>query len=271
MQAYLWPFLFTVFVWWFSTGAIIYLDGLARRTFKWTIAGMTVLLAVALLGTAETAHLTTVPAAYLAFSFGLIAWGWQEVTFLTGAITGPRKTACPAGANGVRRVRYAIAAILWHELATLAVGGIIIAITWNQPNQIALWTYVILWVMRQSAKLNVFLGAVNLSEEFLPRHMRYLGSYFRHRPMNGLFPFSITFSTLAAAALAHVALAAEAGGFVQTGSTMLTTLLALAILEHWFMVVPLPVTALWQWGLKSHKSTDKTVNTLEERITTPAQ
>ncbi|MEM9473376.1 MAG: putative photosynthetic complex assembly protein PuhE [Pseudomonadota bacterium] len=271
MQAYLWPFLFTVFVWWFTTGVIIYLDGLARTTFKWTIAGMTMLLAVALFGIAEVAHLTTVWAAYLGFAFGLIAWGWQEVTFLTGAITGPRKTPCPADATGLKRVRYAIAAILWHELATLVVGAVILIMTWNQPNQIALWTYVILWVMRQSAKLNVFLGAVNLSVEFLPQHMRYLGSYFRHRPMNGLFPFSITFATLAAAALAHVALAAEAGGFVQTGFTMLTTLLALAILEHWFMVVPLPVTALWQWGLKSHKSTDEPADGLDERITTPAQ
>ncbi|MGB7205022.1 MAG: putative photosynthetic complex assembly protein PuhE, partial [Anderseniella sp.] len=228
MQAFLWPFLFTVFTWWFTTGVIIYLDGLSRRTFKWTIASMTILLAVALFGIAEVAQLTTVSAAYLGFAFGLIAWGWQEVTFLTGAITGPRKEPCPADATGLKRVKYAIAAILWHELATLAVGGVVLFMSWDQPNQIALWTYVILWIMRQSAKLNVFLGAVNLSEEFLPEHMRYLGSYFRHRPMNGLFPFSITFSTLAAAALAHIALAAELGGFTQTGFTLLTTLLALA-------------------------------------------
>ena len=32
--------------------------------------------------------------------------------------------------------------------------------------------------MRQSAKLNVFLGVRNLSEEFLPQHLHYLQSYF---------------------------------------------------------------------------------------------
>ena len=70
MQAYLWPFLFTMFVWWFTTGVIIYLDGLARKTFKWTIAGMTALLAVALFGIAEVAQTTTDSAAYLGFTFG---------------------------------------------------------------------------------------------------------------------------------------------------------------------------------------------------------
>ena len=33
--------------------------------------------------------------------------------------------------------------------------------------------------------------------------------------------------------------------------TFAGTLLALAILEHWFMVLPLPANALWSWGLRS--------------------
>jgi hypothetical protein len=44
---------------------------------------------------------------------------------------------------------------------------------------------------------------------------------------------------------------AEASGFVIAGYTMLTALMALAVLEHWFLVLPLPVAALWNWGLKS--------------------
>jgi hypothetical protein len=27
--------------------------------------------------------------------------------------------------------------------------------------------------------------------------------------------------------------------------------MALAVLEHWFMVLPLPFEALWRWGLRS--------------------
>ena len=34
MSAVAFPVLCTLFVWWFSTGAILYLDGLPRRTHR---------------------------------------------------------------------------------------------------------------------------------------------------------------------------------------------------------------------------------------------
>ena len=37
--------------------------------------------------------------------------------------------------------------------------------------------------------------------------------------------------------------------------TFVGTLLTLAILEHWFLVLPLPADALWSWGLRS-RATD---------------
>ncbi len=36
-----------------------------------------------------------------------------------------------------------------------------------------------LWAMRQSAKLNLFLGVRNLSDELLPPHLRYLADVLR--------------------------------------------------------------------------------------------
>ena len=33
------PVLYALFVWWFSTGLIIYLDGLPRSTYRWTMLG----------------------------------------------------------------------------------------------------------------------------------------------------------------------------------------------------------------------------------------
>ncbi len=35
--------------------------------------------------------------------------------------------------------------------------------------------------------------------------------------------------------------------------TLLSVLMGLAILEHWFLVLPLPSEKLWKWGFKSHE------------------
>ena len=54
MSAYATPFFATLLIWWASTGVILYLDGLPRRTFVWSLAGATALLLVALWGVAAT-------------------------------------------------------------------------------------------------------------------------------------------------------------------------------------------------------------------------
>jgi putative photosynthetic complex assembly protein 2 len=114
---------------------------------------------------------------------------------------------------------------------------------------------MVLWWMRLSAKLNVFLGAPALSEAFLPEHLRYLERFFSKKPMNALFPVSITVSTVITVFIVQAARAADVGVFEATGASFLATLMALAILEHWLLVVPLPTDALWSWGLRSHKAT----------------
>jgi hypothetical protein len=62
---------------------------------------------------------------------------------------------------------------------------------------------------------------------------------------------SVTVSTLIAGLLVQGALAAGAGTFEATALTLLAALLALAILEHWFLVLPLPDAALWSWALRA--------------------
>ena len=41
-----WPALYVLLLWWFSTGVILYLNGLPRATHKWTMFWATVLLGV---------------------------------------------------------------------------------------------------------------------------------------------------------------------------------------------------------------------------------
>ena len=249
------PVAYVLFAWWFSTGVILYLVGLPRATHKWTMAASTALLVLALAEVARTASDTGHAAAYIGFTAALAVWAWQEVAFLLGYVTGPRRTPCPDGSTGWRRAGYALQTLLHHELALIVLGLAVLAITWGGANPTGLSAFMIFWVMRQSAKLNVFLGVRNLSEDFLPPHLKYLQTYFRHAPMNALFPVSVAASSWLAVLLWQAAAAHGISAFEATALTFSGTLLSLAILEHWFMVLPLPSQALWHWGLRS-RATD---------------
>lgn len=243
--------LFALFVWYFSTGVILYLDGLAVRSFRWSMLGATVLLCVALHGLALGRDDATPLGAYLGFTYGVLAWAWQEMAFLMGFLTGPRRRDGAPDRRGWRHFTDAVRAVLYHELAIVAGAAAVVAASWGGVNQVGTWTFMILWGMRESAKLNVFLGVRNLNEEFLPAHMAFLKSYLTKKPMNLLFPVSITVSSVIAVVLVQRA----TGGtdeFAVTGFTFLATMMVLAIVEHWFLVLPVSFGKLWQWGLRSH-------------------
>ena len=179
---YILTILGTLFVWWFSTGVIVYLDGLPKRTYALSFGGATALMGVSLFGLVWSAGETTPTGAATAFLCALAVWGWNEIAFLMGYISGPRAEACPAGAKGVERFRYATMAILYHEVAIVASLGVMMLLTTGQANQFGVWTFALLWLMRLSAKLNLFFGVPNRAEEFLPEGLSYLKSYFRSCP-----------------------------------------------------------------------------------------
>ena len=241
--------LYALFLWWFSTGIILFLDGLPRWTFKWSMAGATVLLAGALHGVWATSHEETPFGAYAGFSCGLMVWAWNEMAFLMGYATGPVRVPCPPGVTGWARFALATKTILHHELAILASAAVVVAVTWGAPNQVGTVTFFVLWLMRLSTKFNIFLGVPNLSEEFLPSHLEYLKSYFVRRPMNMLFPFTVTAATLFTTYLVHNAV--TSAPFPAAAYSLLSTLSGLAVIEHWFLVLPLPVAALWGWGMRT--------------------
>jgi putative photosynthetic complex assembly protein 2 len=141
---------------------------------------------------------------------------------------------------------------LWHELAILVSVAFIAALTYGGANEIGLWTFLILWGMHESARLNVFLGVRNLNAHFLPPHLAYLRSFLREKPMNLLFPVSVTVSTVIAVMLVTAAATAPPG-FEQTGYTFLATIMTVAVLEHWFLVLPIPAEAMWNWSMKSRE------------------
>lgn len=250
MNAYIGPVLFALFVWWFSTGAIIYLDGLPRKTFKWSMLAATAILAAGFYGLSASAGDATVHGAYLAFGSTLAIWAWHEISFYMGYVTGPRKHACAEGCAGWAHLGHAVGVSLWHELAILVSFALVLLTTWGGANEIGLWTFLILWWMHESARLNVVLGVRNLNAHFLPPHLAYLKSFLNPRPMNLLFPVSVTVSTVICVLLVMAA-AATTDPFEQAGFTFLATMMTLAILEHWFLVLPIPAEAMWNWSMKS--------------------
>jgi putative photosynthetic complex assembly protein 2 len=263
MSAHAAPIFITLLFWWASTGVILYLDGLSRRTFVWSLAGATGLFSLALWCLAATRSETSVGSAYCAFSCGLMAWAWQLVTYYMGFITGPNREPCPANLRGWPRFIEAVRTSLYHEIAIIACALFLVALAWDQANQIGLWTFLILWWMHTSAKLNLFFGAPNLGEELLPVHLRYLVTYMRRQPMNLFFPVSVTLSTVATMLLVQKA-AASSAPFEVVGYTILATLMVLAVLEHWFLVAPFHANSLWSWGVKdSHAPNTENVREAE--------
>jgi putative photosynthetic complex assembly protein 2 len=128
---------------------------------------------------------------------------------------------------------------------------VIAAATWGQPNQTATLTFLLLFVMRLSAKLNIFAGVPHLSIEMMPDHMRYLASYFRIRPPRAFYVLSLAGICGLAAWLANAALGAQGG--LATGYALAFALVVLAFIEHGFLVVPWQDTALFRWAMpESH-------------------
>ena len=93
----------------------------------------------------------------------------------------------------------------------------IAALTGDAPNPFALWTFVVLFFARISAKLNVYLGVPNINVEFLPAPVRHLASHFRISPMNAFFPVGVTAIILALGCWLERALAQDPGSGAHIG------------------------------------------------------
>jgi putative photosynthetic complex assembly protein 2 len=247
-QPLLLPLLFACVLWFVATGFVLWLDRLPSSTWPASLVGATVASGFAMGGIMITAPMTGSAAAYAAFACALVLWGWHELSFLMGFVTGPNREACPPDATGWRRFRLAAATLIHHEVAMFLTILVIAATTWGQPNQTATLTFMLLFVMRLSAKLNIFAGVPHLSTEMMPDHMRYLVSYFRIRPPRLFFVFSLVAIAGLAAWLGNAALSAQGG--LATGYALAFALVVLAFIEHGFLVVPWQDTALFRWAMR---------------------
>lgn len=246
-----------LFLWWFSTGAILWrvraADNAGPDAHVWSVILGLPLLGAGVIGVDATLSDTSAQGAYLAFLSALAVWGWIELAFLSGIITGPNRRPCPPDTPEWERFLRAFGTIAWHEIALVVALFALIGLSEGAGNTFALWTFVVLFFARVSAKLNLFLGVPRIHTEFLPRPLAHLASHFRRTGMNPLFPVSVTALSFASACwLERLWSATTPGG--QVGFTLLSALTLLALLEHWFMVLPLPDEKLWRWMMPAAKA-----------------
>lgn len=251
MASYTVPPIYAAFVWWFSTGAVLLLVARSGRFDIARVCCAASFLIASLSGLALTANDTSVGAAYIAFTCTILLWGAQEIAFLAGWLTGPRPQPCPEGLKGWKRLAPALLAILYHELTLLLCGAAIAALTWNGSNQIGLWTFEALWVLRQSAKINLFLGVPVTNDELMPSAVQFLKTYFMRKPVGAFFPISVTLAIAVLVIMIQRIAEVAATPFEVVSLTLVSTLFALGVVEHWFMLLPLPAITLWGWGMRS--------------------
>ena len=248
--------LVTLFLWWFSTGIILWRVRVADN------GGLndhliSVVLGLPLLGIGVLAAKASLPdlssgGIYLAFLAALALWGWIELAFLSGIITGPNRAPRPPFLPKRERFLRAFGTIAWHEAALIGTLISLGAASLQAENPFAFGTFALLFVARISAKLNLFLGVPRINTQFLPRPLAHLASYFRVGRITAFFPISVSALTVFSALLLERAINVTHPG-MSVGYSLLTCLCLLALLEHWFMVLPLPDEKLWRWMLPAAK------------------
>jgi putative photosynthetic complex assembly protein 2 len=243
------PFFVTVAIWFVATGLIAWADNRERSTFSRTlfiggacgIGGLIVIL--------FSSFSSELWAVYVAFFGALMVWGWHEVGFLTGAAAGPRRIAADPGLAGAQRFRQACATVMHHEVALALTALLLISLSWNVQNQIGATVFVLLFALRLTAKINMFVGVPNTTAEMLPEHLGYLKTYFGRNRMTMLLALSIAGIAAVAVWFASLALSAPVGSAEMVGASLLFTLCLLGVLEHLFLALPFRDGMLWGWAL----------------------
>lgn len=182
----------------------------------------------------------SVVGAYRGFVAGTLIWAWHELGFYCGVFAGPWRKPCPPQARGLGRFMFALGTHIYHELAVLVEVVALIVLFHDARNLMGPLVIVLSWALQHSAKLNVLLGVRTLNVELFPPHLRYLGSYWACRPPSGFFLPSVSVSTLLAIML-WLAVAAHSAEPAGVRLALLAALMSLGALEHWLLVLPVPL------------------------------
>ncbi len=251
------PSLIALLSWWFGTGIILLLVRFPREWFPAARGLWTLISIPALFFCYQSMQENSNANAYLGFISTIVLWGWHELSFLTGWISGPRRAPLEPNLNIWNRFKQSVQVIWHHELGLFLNLLLLIGMQIGQPNHTAVCTFGLLWMMRLSSKLNLFFGVPQVGEQYLPSQLAYMGSYFRKSAVSGFFYLSMSLSIIVWLALIWQAHAGQVT--ITCHWVLLASLLGLAIIEHILMMVPLSLERVWGWALKNGDS-DETHN-----------
>ena len=243
--------LIAIGVWWLSTGLVLAVvhrsetggSRPARLMIDMTGAGFAG-FALMLFGS----DMDTAFGSYVGFFGALLVWAWHEAAFLTGMLTGSRKSDCPPGLSGFARFRAAWQALCDHEIAILLTVIVLWFALSGNVNPFGFATFLLLWLMRISAKLLIFLGAPHAVSDLMPRRIAYLKTYFNTGRTTPFFPIFLA-GAIGLFAILVIGANRAAEDHSVVGHTLLATFMALAIIEHLILVLPITDTALWRWAV----------------------
>ena len=262
--------LLAVFCWWFLTGLLLFIvkkvDQINENAHHVITISFIPLLILGCFMYWNTLFSITLASVYYSFLGSLFIWAWFELAFLTGFMTGPIKKPCPPNMPNKERFVHAWYNVAYSELILLAVLLIMTFVSINSDNRVGLWTFWILFCARICAKLNLFLGVPNVNSEFLPTPVKHLASYFKVGSTSWFFPLSISGISFTLFFWVDKIFSIKSDDILVVGYTLLASLTALALVEHWFMVVSVKDAELWKWMLPRGGNKKKTIKLDKKEI-----
>ncbi len=237
---------YAIGVWWGGTLVVLLLSRLRGPARGLAIVGTSGAAIGALAVLPFLRPLDDVTGVLLGFGAAVVVWGWLELLLLQGVAVGTRRAPSAPGLKGLARFREAFDAIRHHEFALAGILVLVGVLSLGSALPVAFVTFALLWGLRLSTKLHLFLGVPQPNGHLFPEGAAHLAAFLgpaRRSPQLGL--------TTCVWALATIAL--FSAGMMAPSSANATawflagTLTGLGTLEHLTLLLPLRLESLWGW------------------------
>jgi putative photosynthetic complex assembly protein 2 len=219
--------------WWLATG-LIFLIQRDPMTRLLGVGAATAFFGAGLWLVIDTRDDASPRGAMRGFLGAALLWAWPATLLYAGLPAGPADAPLrplPYATGSWPLAVEAVRATIVNDLIGVAIGAWLAVLTYGRANRIAVWGYLVFWLVQQGAKLNIFFGVAHAGTEFLPRHLRYFERYFGPAENSPLLGATIIALAAVAALLAWRAVRTRSG-YQRHGLALLVSVLVLAVVEH---------------------------------------